>query len=61
MSYQQVEAAVPESVNIVSDPPRELTMELARQQVERGGHRAVRRLRELQAWVRQGLDELQGD
>jgi protein tyrosine phosphatase (PTP) superfamily phosphohydrolase (DUF442 family) len=34
MSWDQVEAAVPESVNIVSDPPRELTMELARQQVD---------------------------
>src|SRR6058998_2029109 len=30
MSYGQVEAAVPESENIVSDPPRELTMDLAR-------------------------------
>jgi hypothetical protein len=33
MSYASVEAAVPESVNIVSDPPREMTMDLARQQV----------------------------
>jgi hypothetical protein len=32
MSYEQVEAAVPESANVVSDPPRELTMELARRQ-----------------------------
>jgi hypothetical protein len=31
MSYASVEAAVPESVNIVSDPPREMTMELARE------------------------------
>jgi protein tyrosine phosphatase (PTP) superfamily phosphohydrolase (DUF442 family) len=34
MSYEQVEAAVPESINIVSDPPREMTMELARQQID---------------------------
>jgi protein tyrosine phosphatase (PTP) superfamily phosphohydrolase (DUF442 family) len=34
MSYEHVEAAVPESVNIVSDPPREMTMELAREQVD---------------------------
>jgi hypothetical protein len=33
MSYASVEAAVPESVNIVSDPPREMTMDLARQHV----------------------------
>jgi hypothetical protein len=33
MSYASVQAAVPESVNIVSDPPRELDTELARQQV----------------------------
>jgi hypothetical protein len=33
MSYVQVQAAVPESENIVSDPPRTLTMELARQQM----------------------------
>ena len=31
MSYESVEAAVPESVNIVSDPPREMTMDLARE------------------------------
>lgn len=31
MSYAQVEAAVPESINIVADPPRELDMEFARQ------------------------------
>src|SRR5688500_4754413 len=30
MSYDQVQAAVPESENIVSDPPRELTMDLAK-------------------------------
>ena len=33
MSYADVEAAVPQSVNIVSDPPRVLDMELARQHV----------------------------
>ena len=31
MSYAQVQAAVPESENIVSDPPVEMTMDLARQ------------------------------
>jgi hypothetical protein len=30
MSYAEVEAAVPQSANIVSDPPREMTMDLAR-------------------------------
>ena len=33
MSYAQVEEAVPASANVVSDPPREMTMELARRQV----------------------------
>src|SRR5579872_4134318 len=33
ISYAEVEAAVPESVNIVSDPPRVLDLQLARQQV----------------------------
>jgi hypothetical protein len=33
MSYGSVEDAVPESVNIVSDPPREMDMELAREHV----------------------------
>jgi len=33
MSYQQVEEAVPESANVVSDPPREVTMDLARRQM----------------------------
>ena len=33
MSYADVQAAVPTSVNVVSDPPRELDMELARQHV----------------------------
>jgi hypothetical protein len=34
MSYADVQAAVPESVNIVSDPPREMTMDLARRQID---------------------------
>jgi hypothetical protein len=33
MSYASVQAAVPESVSIVSDPPRVLDMDLARQHV----------------------------
>jgi hypothetical protein len=33
MSYASVEAAVPQSANVVSDPPRVLDMDLARQQV----------------------------
>lgn len=33
MSYAEVEAAVPESANVVSDPPRVLDMDLARRQV----------------------------
>jgi hypothetical protein len=33
MSYASVQAAVPESMNIVSDPPREMTMDLAREHV----------------------------
>jgi hypothetical protein len=33
MSYAEVQAAVPESINLVSDPPVEMTMELAREQV----------------------------
>jgi hypothetical protein len=33
MSYASVQAAVPESANVVSDPPVELDMELARRQV----------------------------
>src|SRR3954451_14378225 len=33
MSYASVEAAVPESANVISDPPRVLDMELARRQV----------------------------
>jgi hypothetical protein len=34
MSYASVQAAVAESANVVSDPPVELDMELARRQVE---------------------------
>ncbi|HWI93042.1 MAG TPA: hypothetical protein VNT20_17315 [Flavisolibacter sp.] len=34
MSYEQVREATPASVNIPSDPPRVLNIELARQQVE---------------------------
>lgn len=34
MSYASVEAAVPESVNIASDPPRVPDMDLARRQIE---------------------------
>jgi len=33
MSYADVRAAVPESANVVSDPPVELTMDLARTQI----------------------------
>jgi hypothetical protein len=33
MSYDDVQAAVPESANVVSDPPVVMTMELAREQV----------------------------
>ena len=33
MSYADVEAAVPESANVVSDPPRVMDMDLARRQV----------------------------
>jgi protein tyrosine phosphatase (PTP) superfamily phosphohydrolase (DUF442 family) len=34
MSYASVQAAVPESANVVSDPPRVLDMDLAERQVE---------------------------
>jgi hypothetical protein len=34
MSYADVEAAVPESANVVSDPPRVLDIDLARRQIE---------------------------
>jgi len=33
MSYADVEAAIPESANVVSDPPRVMDMDLARRQV----------------------------
>lgn len=33
MSYAQVQQAVPRSANVISDPPRMLTLDLARQQV----------------------------
>jgi hypothetical protein len=33
MSYASVQAAVAQSVNVVSDPPRELDLELARQHI----------------------------
>ena len=33
MSYESVEAAAPESANVVSDPPRVLDMDLARKQI----------------------------
>ena len=34
MSYEQVQAAVPASARVISDPPRDMTLELARQHVE---------------------------
>lgn len=34
MSYADVQRAVPESANVVSDPPVEMTLELARRQIE---------------------------
>ena len=34
MSFDQVQAAVRQSANVISDPPREMTMDLARQQIE---------------------------
>jgi hypothetical protein len=33
MSYAQVESSVPESANVVSDPPVPMTMDLAREQL----------------------------
>ena len=33
MSYAEVQAAVPESANVISDPPRIMDMELARRQI----------------------------
>jgi len=34
MSYESVQAAVPESANVVSDPPRVPDMDLAREQID---------------------------
>jgi len=34
MSYEQVQAATPYSVNVISDPPKVLNLDLARQHVE---------------------------
>ena len=34
MSYADVQDAVAESANVISDPPREMTMDLARQHIE---------------------------
>jgi len=34
MSYADVQRAVPESANVVSDPPVEMTLDLARRQIE---------------------------
>ena len=33
MSYAEVQAAVPESANVISDPPRVMDLELARRQI----------------------------
>jgi hypothetical protein len=33
MSYESVQAAVPESANVISDPPRVMDMDLARRQI----------------------------
>jgi hypothetical protein len=33
MSYGDVQAAVPQSANVVSDPPTEMSMDLAREQI----------------------------
>lgn len=33
MAYADVQAAVPESANVVSDPPRQVDMDLARRQI----------------------------
>ena len=100
MSYADAQAAVPESSNVVSDPPRTMDMDLARRQIDalddlprptlvtcRKGPRSSALVylyaglkagasadeviaraeadgapfagsEELEAWVRQGLDEL---
>ena len=34
MSYSQVKAAAPQSINVISDPPRVLNLDLAKQHVE---------------------------
>lgn len=34
MSYEQVEAATPHSINVISDPPKVLDLDLARQHVK---------------------------
>ena len=34
MSYADVQNAVPESANVISDPPRAMTMDLARQHIK---------------------------
>ena len=34
MSYAEVESAVPESLNVISDPPRVMDMDLARRQLD---------------------------
>ena len=34
MSYNQVQAAAPQSINVISDPPRVLNLDLAKQHVE---------------------------
>ena len=34
MSYDQVQAATPQSINVISDPPRVLNLDLAKQHVE---------------------------
>ena len=34
MSYNQVKAAAPQSINVISDPPRVLNLDLAKQHVE---------------------------
>ena len=34
LSYERVQAAVAESENVISDPPRELDMDIARRQIE---------------------------
>ena len=43
MSYASVRAAVPESANVVSDPPRVLDMDLARRQGEASSTTFTRR------------------